>query len=90
MRDLAFDLVWQKVRELEGAEFTTRKGIRFTYRFHKTYIVVSSGSQSVPRTFFQKILDRIRQGTAETAPALQGQIFILAILTDPRVQESYT
>jgi len=90
MRDFAFDSVWQKVARMEGAEFTTRKGIRLTYRFHKTYIVVSSGSQSVPRTFFEKILHRIREGTAEAAPALQGQSFILAILTDPRVRESYT
>lgn len=86
MRDPAFDLVWQKVAELEGMVFHTCRGVSFTYRFHKTYIVVSSGNQSVPRTFFQKIFDRVRQGTVASAPALQGQTFILAVLTDPRLK----
>ena len=86
MRDPTFDLVWQKVAELEGAAFQTSKGITFTYRFHKTYVVVSSGNQSIPRTFFEKILRRLAEGTVESAPALQGQSYILAILTDERVR----
>jgi hypothetical protein len=86
MGGFAFDLVWQKVAQLEGSSFQTTKGISFTYRFQKTYVVVSSGSQSVPRTFFQKILQRLAEGTVESSPALQGQTFILAILTDPRLR----
>ena len=85
MRDPTFDLVWQKVAELEGNQFHTSKRIPFTYRFQKTYVVVSSGNQSIPRTFFQKIFERVRQATVESSPALQGQSFILGILTDPRV-----
>lgn len=88
MRDPAFDLVWQKVGQLEGAVFETSKGASFTYSFHKTYVVVSSGSQSVPKTFFEKIFQRLREGSVESSPALQGQIFILAILTNSQVQNS--
>ncbi len=85
MRDPAFDLVWQKVAELEGATFQSPRG-GFTYRFHKTYVVVSAGDQSVPRTFFEKIFQRMAEGSVESSPALQGQSFILAILTDERVR----
>ena len=86
MRDPAFDLVWQKVAELEGTPFLSSRGAGFTYRFHKTYIVVSAGNQSVPRTFFEKIFQRLAEGTVESSPALQGQSFILAILADDRVR----
>ena len=86
MRDPAFDLVWQKVAELEGTAFETSKGVPFTYRFQKTYIVVSSGKQSIPRTFFEKIFRRIAEGTVGSSPPLQGQSFILAILNDERLQ----
>ena len=85
MGSAAFDLVWQKIAAMEGELFRTSKGVAFTYRFHKTYVVVSAGNQSVPRTYFEKILRRIEQGSAESAPALQGQTFMLAILTDPRL-----
>lgn len=88
MQDAAFDSVWQKVAGLEGATFHTSKGVSFAYRFHKTYVVVSAGQQSIPKTFFQKIFRRLAEGTAGSAPALQGQIYILAILNDERLREA--
>ena len=82
----AFEPVWQKIAALEGESFQSAGGVAFTYRFRKTYVVVSSGSQSVPRTFFDKIFRRLHEGTVNTAPSLQGQTFILGILTDPRLR----
>jgi len=81
----AFESVWQKIAALEGEAFRSAGGVEFTYRFAKTYIVVSAGNQSIPRTFFDKVFRRLAEGTADTAPALQGQTFILGILRDPRV-----
>ncbi|MBI3697913.1 MAG: hypothetical protein HY238_24155 [Acidobacteria bacterium] len=86
MRDPAFDLVWQKVAQLEGAEFRSAKGVGFTYRYGRTYVVVSAGHQSVPKTFFEKIFQRLKNGTVDSSPVLQGQTYILAILTDLRVR----
>ena len=85
MADAAFQQVWQRIEALQGAVFRTTRGAEFTYRFCKTYVVVSSGSLSVPRTFFQKMFERRRDGTVETSPSLQGQTYMLAILADPRV-----
>jgi hypothetical protein len=85
MADVAFLQVWQKIEALEGAAFRTARGVEFTYTFHKTYVVVSPGNVSAPRTFFQKIWERLRAGSVETAPSLQGQTYMLAILGDPRV-----
>jgi hypothetical protein len=87
MADEAFQQVWQKVAALEGSQFRTAPGAVFTYRFHKTYVVVSSGNLSVPRTFFQKIFQRMQENAPGNAPPLQGQTYIQAILADPRVRE---
>jgi hypothetical protein len=86
MGNPAFESVWHKIAALEGQAFYSAKGVEFTYRFGKTYVVVSRGNQSIPRTFFEKIFHRLQAETVETSPALQGQTFILGILADPRLQ----
>jgi len=78
----AFQKVWQKIAAREGETFHTARGEGFTYRFARTYVVVSIGNQSIPRTFFEKIFERLEQGALDASPSLQGQSFILAILGD--------
>ena len=85
MAEAAFQQVWQKIAGLEGEVFHTAGGVPFTYRFCKTYVVVSAGELSIPRTFFQKVFQRSKQAPAGPAPALQGQTYLLAILSDPRL-----
>ena len=80
-----FTETWQKIAGLEGESFVTVRGEPFTYRFSKTYLVVSPGRRSIPRTFFEKVFRRLAEGAAASAPSLEGQTFILAILTDPRL-----
>jgi hypothetical protein len=82
----AFEPVWQKVGSLAGETFRSTNGAEFTYRFAKTYVVVSAGNQSIPRTYFEKVFRGLEGDTAGTGPPLQGQTFILGILTDPRLR----
>jgi hypothetical protein len=86
MGNPAFESVWHRIATLEGQTFRNAKGVEFTYRFGKTYVVVSSGNQSIPRTFFEKIFHRLQADTVEASPSLQGQTFILGILADPRLR----
>lgn len=81
----AFEAVWQKIAAMEGEVFHTPNGVPFTYTFHRTYLVVSVGRQSVPRTYCEKIARRIEEGIVDRSPALQGQTFLLGILTDRRI-----
>ena len=87
MDGLTFNVAWQKIASLEGASFQTTTGVPFTYKFHKTYVVVSRGEQSIPRTYFEKVFRRLQEGTLESSPVLQGQTFVLAILTDARLRQ---
>lgn len=76
---MEFRDVWQKVGELEGQTFHTDRGEEFSYRFRKTYVVVSLGDVSVPRTNFEKVFRRIERG--ESGTPVQGQRFILAVFS---------
>jgi len=85
MSELPFEVVWQKVAGLEGAVFAGPRGTEFSYRFEKTYLVVSAGQQSIARTYFEKVYRRWRQSAVEGQPSLPGQSYILAILKDDRL-----
>ncbi len=76
---MEFRDVWQKVGELEGQTFRTERGEEFSYHYRKTYVVVSLGDVSVPRTNFEKVFRRIAGG--ETGTPIQGQRFVLAIFS---------
>ena len=71
--------LWQKIGELEGQTFRTDRGEEFSYRFRKTYVVVSIGDVSIPRTNFEKVFGRGQPGESGATP-VQGQRFITAII----------
>jgi hypothetical protein len=75
-----FREVWQRIGELEGYTFRTDRGEELSYRFRKTYVVVSLGEVSIPRTNFEKVFKRIQQGDPPGATPVQGQRFITTIL----------
>ena len=76
---MEFRDAWQKIGELEGQTFRTDRGEDFSYRFCKTYVVVSTGEVSIPRTNFEKVFRRLPHPEQAAAPAVQGQRFISAI-----------
>jgi hypothetical protein len=82
---MEFRDVWLRIGELEGQTFRTERGEEFSYRFRKTYIVVSLGEVSIPRTNFEKVFKRSQQEGATGATSVQGQRLILAILAGARV-----
>ncbi len=77
-----FREAWQRIGELEGQTFHTDRGEEFSYRFRKTYVVVSLGEVSIPRTNFEKVFKRTRQPDESGATPVQGQRFIAAIFGD--------
>jgi len=85
---MAFRNVWEQVGSMEGKEFSTERGDPFTYRYRKTYIVVSGGQQSIPRTNFEKLWRYRRQNESGAFVSVQGEKFIEAILSDPCLKDS--
>jgi hypothetical protein len=85
---MEFRDVWQRVGALEGRTFLTDRGEEFSYRFRKTYVVVSLGDVSIPRTNFEKVFRRLQQKEQPATTAVQGQRFILAIFNSPAIATS--
>jgi hypothetical protein len=82
---MEFRDVWLRIGELEGQSFRTERGEEFSYRFRKTYLVVSLGEVSIPRTNFEKVFKRSQQADETGATPVQGQRFILTILAGARI-----
>ena len=72
-----FRQVWDRVAALEGLTFRADNGQEFTYRFKKTFVVVSPGDESIPRTNFEKVFK-------QSPKPVQGQRRIQAIYADAR------
>ena len=86
---MEFRDVWQKVEQLEGQTLQTDRGEEFSYRFRKTYVIVSAGDLSLPRTNFEKVFKRIEGQEPTGVTAIQGQRFITAILNACRGAASF-
>jgi len=85
---MEFREAWRRIEELEGRIFRTDRGEEFSYRFCKTYVVVSLGEISIPRTNFERVFKRMQQGGEMAATPVQGQRFITAILNAHPAAES--
>ena len=82
---MEFPELWRRVEELEGEVFQVERGEEFSYRFRRTYVVVNAGNLSIPRTNFEKVFRRQAAQEPAAAPAVQGQRYISAILSDVRL-----
>jgi hypothetical protein len=72
-----FRQAWDRVAALEGRTFRTDHGQEFSYRFKRTFVVVSPGEHSIPRTNFEKVYK-------QSPKPVQGRRHIEAIFSDER------
>ncbi len=86
--DFDFREAWDRIAALEGGRFHTDRGLEFSYRFKRTFVVVSPGEQSIPRTNFEKVFKRRASPSAVPRPAVQGQRYIEALYADPRFESA--
>jgi len=82
-----FRQAWDRVAELEGETFRTARGVEFSYRFKRTFIVTEPAGQSIPRTNFDKVFKRI-SGAGAHVTSVQGQAFIEAVFHDNRFEQA--
>lgn len=83
----AFDRVWNRISDLQGSEFRTVTGLRFTYIVSGNGLHPSRAKQRIGRSDFEKaapMMDSIR-GPGDIANRVRGSAYVFAILSDPRV-----
>ena len=78
---MKFREVWARVADYAGEEFQLASGEQFSYTFKRTFVLVSPGGLSLPKTNFEKVH---RLGIDAQ---VQGRKHIRLILEDPRVAQ---
>ncbi len=72
-----FRQAWRTVGELAGEPLTDELGHSFQFVFKRTFVVISPGGASIPRTNFEKIFKN------PAGASVQGARFIKAIYRHP-------
>ena len=83
-----FNSIWERITRLAGAEFHTKTGKPFSYDIAGNAVALRNTPRSLPRSHFQRALDRAPLTGPGQLQDLQGPSYLFAILTDPRVSSS--
>ena len=83
-----FEVIWKRILQFEGEEFITRgKKISFTYRIEGNSVVPNHTNYPLHKSQFIKAYNFGElNSTAKINKIVRGPSYILAILTDPRIQ----
>jgi hypothetical protein len=87
------DTTWNRILALAGAEFKTKRRVRFTYSSERGRVVPRSDGKksdvSAGRLDFEKCAMAMRLGKkrSEITNLVMASSYVIAILTDPRVAE---
>ncbi|MGH9862384.1 MAG: hypothetical protein ACRD35_03090 [Candidatus Acidiferrales bacterium] len=86
---MAFEEIWQRIRQHAGETFYEMGGRTFTYQAQEDALVLSA-ERALPRRDLERVY---AQGEITSLRALKDQginngSVIFSILTDPRIRES--
>lgn len=85
---MEFEKVWNRIKEYEGKEFYTKRGLNLTYIFLGDYIQPSRTNYKISKNDFKKAFNLMPlSGPKEINNICRGPAYIYAILMDERVLE---
>lgn len=82
------DVVWLRIEQSAGGSFHLSRGGDSTYRVASGQVRPDRTNQVIPRSQFEKALDRIPLTSTAQVQDLRGPSYIFAMLTDPRIRQS--
>lgn len=82
------ETIWKRLKQLEGQEFRTIRGLPFTFKINKDYLVTDRTNYNLSKTDFSKALKLVLlKGPGFINDLVRGPSYIWAILHDNRVRE---
>jgi hypothetical protein len=82
-----FDAVWARIRECAGQEFTTVRGLPFSYSLSGDHLLPTRANIELPKAHFRKAYDLMPiKGPGDINHVVLGPAYIFAILTDERIR----
>jgi len=82
---MSIDEVWQQIESLAGREFTQKRGGTFSYAVSGGHVIPDRTNHQIPKSHFQKALDRWPVPGPGELQDLRGPSYIYAILADRRL-----
>ncbi|WP_258297655.1 hypothetical protein [Paenibacillus peoriae] len=82
---LEFDLVWQKIIELEGEEFWQVRGKGFNYKVSGNTLFLSTTNYSISRSQVEAAWKRMPVEKPSQLKDLVAPSYLFALLTDTRI-----
>ena len=88
---VVFETVWQRIRALEGEEFTTRSGLPFDYEIEAfTALWVNRDgrqvNQRIPKSVFERAFGRVPLANTSDVNDLRGSSYVYSIMMDARIR----
>ncbi len=83
-----FDAIWQRIVAAAGQQFTTASGLPFTFAVNENALRPSRTEYNLSRSEFEKAWQLLPSTTRSKLNnrAIRGPSYVIAILSDPRVQ----
>ena len=89
MSNLSFELVWERIKSLEGEKFETKRGLPFTFEFLGDSFMPSRTKYTIGKGNFKKAFDLIPfDGPMVISQTVRGPSYIWAVLHDKRVRKA--
>lgn len=83
-----FDPVWQRIVNAAGQQFKTASGHPFTFKVKGNVLRSSRTEYNLSRSQFEKAWELLSSATrSQLNKVVRGPSYVIAILTDPRVQK---
>lgn len=84
----SFDAIWQRIVDAAGQQFKTASGLAFTFELKGNVLRTSRTEYNLSRKQFEKAWELLPSATrSELNGLIRGPSYVIAILTDPRVQD---
>tara|TARA_Y100001936_G_C15949361_1_gene599266 strand:+ start:757 stop:1029 length:273 start_codon:yes stop_codon:yes gene_type:complete len=80
------DIIWKRIKNLEGETFRTIQNLEFTYEISGDVLIPSRTEYNLSKSDVGKILERIPlKGPGEISNDVRGPSYLWAILHDSRI-----
>ena len=85
-----FEIIWNKITQLQGESFSTIRNIDFTYQIQDNRFIRNGINWNITKKDFQFVYDNFKQynGPGSIPPAINGRSYVWAILNDTRITGS--
>jgi hypothetical protein len=83
------DIVWRRLKQHEGEEFRTVRGLVFTYSFRNEQFVPSRTNYQIAKSNFVKAFDLYPfKKVSDIGNIVRGGSYVFAVLTDDRIRKT--